>query len=129
MGKGKQATTRQVEFTVVRFTSGYNAILGRTTLHAFQAVSSTYHQCLKFPSEDGVCCVNGSQHVAQLYYITSTYCGEKASMTKKKWAVEVMHNSIPRYILKNEEKVEPASQMEEITLRGKVQNQNWSLSH
>lgn len=60
LGVGKQETTKFITFTVVRFNSGYNAILGRTTLHEFEAVFPSYHECLKFPTLQGNCCVRGS---------------------------------------------------------------------
>lgn len=35
LGDGSQETTRSITFTVIRFNSGYNAILGRAALHEF----------------------------------------------------------------------------------------------
>lgn len=65
LGSRAQTTTTQIDFTVVRFTFRYNAILGRSTLNVFHVESSTYHQCLKLPSNTGICCIRGSQQVAQ----------------------------------------------------------------
>lgn len=61
LGSHAKATTIEVKFTVVAFSFGYNAILGRVALHAFGAVTSSLHQCLKFSSEAGVCTVKGSK--------------------------------------------------------------------
>lgn len=58
--KGSQKSTTQVDFTLIQFTLGYNAIYGRTMLHAFQAVISNYHQCLKLPTKKRICCIKGS---------------------------------------------------------------------
>lgn len=41
LGQEEYTTTKKINFTVVRFNSGYNTILGRTTLHEFVAVSPT----------------------------------------------------------------------------------------
>ena len=37
------------DFLVVDVPSSYNAIIGRTWLHKMKAISSTYHQMIKFP--------------------------------------------------------------------------------
>lgn len=48
---------------------GYNVILGRVTLHDLQVISSSYHQCMKFPTETRVCKDKGSQkHVRECYF-------------------------------------------------------------
>ncbi|PKA65414.1 hypothetical protein AXF42_Ash005748 [Apostasia shenzhenica] len=43
-----------VNFAVIKDKSGYNAILGRTTLNSFGMVISTPHLCAKFPTSSGV---------------------------------------------------------------------------
>ncbi|PKA45600.1 RNA-directed DNA polymerase like [Apostasia shenzhenica] len=43
-----------VNFAVIRAKSGYNTILGRTTLNSFRMVISTPHLCAKFPTSNGV---------------------------------------------------------------------------
>ncbi|XP_013588985.1 PREDICTED: uncharacterized protein LOC106297252 [Brassica oleracea var. oleracea] len=45
--------TRTVKFSVIRTKSSYNAILGTPWLHSIKAISSTYHQCGKFPGPNG----------------------------------------------------------------------------
>ncbi|XP_024012926.1 uncharacterized protein LOC112087144 [Eutrema salsugineum] len=47
----------------------YNTILGTPWLHAMKAVASTYHQCLKFQTPDGVYTLRGNQAVARSCYI------------------------------------------------------------
>lgn len=91
-------------FTVVRFTLGYNSILGRSTLHAFQAITSTYHQCLKFPTKASICCIRGSQQIAQSCYMVSTYSSKRASFARKRRLEEVMENTVPRYLIKSKER-------------------------
>ncbi|XP_028064708.1 uncharacterized protein LOC114267835 [Camellia sinensis] len=44
---------KQVEFCVLKVPSTYNLILGRGWLHAMQAVASTHHQVMRFPSAMG----------------------------------------------------------------------------
>lgn len=46
--------TQMLKFLVVNAISAYNTILGRTGLHAFKAVASTYHLKMKFPTKNDV---------------------------------------------------------------------------
>ena len=55
----------EVDFIVVDFFSPYTAIMGRPWLHTFKAVSSTLHQKVKYPSEDQVLEIVGSQAAAR----------------------------------------------------------------
>ena len=54
-----------VTFIVVRSFSPYTAILGRPWIHAMEAVPSTLHVKVKFPTEYGVAEVRGNQQVAR----------------------------------------------------------------
>ena len=54
-----------VTFIVVILFSQYIAILGRSWIHAMGAVPSTLHVKVKFPTEQGVAVVRGSQQVAR----------------------------------------------------------------
>ena len=56
-------------FLVVDKKAPFNAILGRPWLHAMKAVPSTYHQCIKFPSDKGIAVVYGSQRSSPKYYM------------------------------------------------------------
>ncbi|KAK3030287.1 hypothetical protein RJ639_039870 [Escallonia herrerae] len=49
------------DFVVVKVPSAYNAILGRPTLNQLQAVVSTYHLKMKFPTEYVIGKVKGDQ--------------------------------------------------------------------
>ncbi|XP_028054237.1 uncharacterized protein LOC114258484 [Camellia sinensis] len=62
-----RADTRSVdvEVLVVKLPSPYNLIMGRTWIHTMQAVPSTYHQLLCFPTEYGIEQIRGSQKSAQ----------------------------------------------------------------
>ena len=50
-----------VAFIVVNLFSPYTAILGRPWIHAMGAIPSTLHVKVKFPTEQGVAMVRGSQ--------------------------------------------------------------------
>ena len=50
-----------VAFIVVNLFSPYTAILGRSWIHAMGAIPSTLHVKVKFPTEQGVTMVKGSQ--------------------------------------------------------------------
>ncbi|XP_028061434.1 uncharacterized protein LOC114264895 [Camellia sinensis] len=53
--------TLQIEFLVINTPSPYNAILGRPWIHQIEAVPSTYHQLIRFPTEHGVEQISGDQ--------------------------------------------------------------------
>ena len=53
LGEGSKRKTLMIEYLVVDALFVYNLILGRPTLNDFQAVSSTYHMNLKFPTPSG----------------------------------------------------------------------------
>ena len=54
-----------VTFIVVRLFPPYTVILGRPWIHAMGAVPSTLHVKVKFPTEQGVAIVRGSQQMAR----------------------------------------------------------------
>ena len=53
VGAYLQQITKDVNF-LVDCSSSYNAIIGRSTLNSWKAVTSTYHLLVKFPIEYGV---------------------------------------------------------------------------
>ena len=55
----------EVDFIVVDVFSPYTAIIGRPWLHTLGAVSSTFHQKVKYPSEDQMLKIVGSQSMAR----------------------------------------------------------------
>ncbi|XP_022158093.1 uncharacterized protein LOC111024662 [Momordica charantia] len=70
-GNGPRNITKIVEFLVVDYSSSYNAILGRPTIHTLKAIPSTYHKSLKFPTDGGISEVKGEQRVSCECYYTS----------------------------------------------------------
>ncbi|KAK3004460.1 hypothetical protein RJ639_019271 [Escallonia herrerae] len=60
-----------LDFVVVKVPSAYNVILGRPALNQLQAMVSTYHLKMKFPTEDGIGELKGDQTTAHQCYVTS----------------------------------------------------------
>ncbi|XP_022146774.1 uncharacterized protein LOC111015901 [Momordica charantia] len=76
-----KSITRMVDFLVVDYTSSYNTILERPTMHMLRAIPSTYHQSMKFPTPGGVGEIKGEQRVSRECYYTSMRGNDKASTT------------------------------------------------
>jgi hypothetical protein len=57
--------SEQVVFDIVDMEYPYNAILGRGTLNAFEAILHPAYLCMKIPSEQGPIAVHGSQEAAR----------------------------------------------------------------
>ncbi|XP_073049427.1 uncharacterized protein [Primulina eburnea] len=58
-------TTKMVRFLIVKSPSAYNIILGRPSLNLFQAIGSTYHMKLKFPTPKGTWEATGDSRLAR----------------------------------------------------------------
>nr|GEY27890.1 reverse transcriptase domain-containing protein [Tanacetum cinerariifolium] len=56
IGDATHSTKAWMNFMIVKSLSPYNGIIGRPGLKAIQAVPSTVHGMLKFPTEDGIKC-------------------------------------------------------------------------
>ncbi|XP_017246612.1 uncharacterized protein LOC108218204 [Daucus carota subsp. sativus] len=69
MGTEPRQATCMLNFLVVKALSTYNAILGRTGIHAFKAIPSTYHLKIKFPTRNGVGEEIGDQKMARSCYV------------------------------------------------------------
>jgi hypothetical protein len=57
--------TEQVFFDIVDMEYPYNAIIGRRTLNAFEAILHPSYLCMKIPSEQGPIAIHGSQEAAR----------------------------------------------------------------
>jgi hypothetical protein len=57
--------TGQVVFDIVDMEYPYNAIIGRGTLNAFEAILHPTYLCMKIPSEQGPIAVHGSQEATR----------------------------------------------------------------
>ncbi|KAL0455174.1 UNVERIFIED_CONTAM: hypothetical protein Slati_0856600 [Sesamum latifolium] len=77
MGRGTARKTCLLKFLVVDVPSAYNVILGRPTLNTFQAVISTYHMKIKFPTPGGIGEVQGDPLQSRRCYVDAVHRGEK----------------------------------------------------
>ncbi|XP_074355906.1 uncharacterized protein LOC141695567 [Apium graveolens] len=71
IGTEPREATQMLNFQVVKAASTYNVIMGRTGIHTFKAVPSTYHMVLKFPTRNGVGEARGDQKMARSCYIAA----------------------------------------------------------
>ncbi|KAK3037092.1 hypothetical protein RJ639_029934 [Escallonia herrerae] len=79
-GEGPRQAVHTFDFLVVKVRSSYNRILGRTGLNKLQAVASTYHLIMKFPTPVGVGFVKGDQILARRCYVASCKADETLSI-------------------------------------------------
>ncbi|KAL0366950.1 UNVERIFIED_CONTAM: hypothetical protein Sradi_3585100 [Sesamum radiatum] len=71
LGSYPKRVTKMVKFLVVDAPSAYNVILGRPSLNSFQAIASTYHLKLKFPTPNGIGEEVGDRRQARECYANS----------------------------------------------------------
>lgn len=65
VGNHPREKTLMSTFYVIDSPSPFNIILGRPWINGAKAVPSTYHLCVKFPTDHGIATVRGNQRVAQ----------------------------------------------------------------
>ena len=68
-GTYPQQLTKEITFLVVDCSSTYNTIIGRPTLNAWRAATSTYYLLVKFQTEYGVGEAHGDQMAPRECYI------------------------------------------------------------
>ncbi|KAL0283022.1 UNVERIFIED_CONTAM: Retrovirus-related Pol polyprotein from transposon [Sesamum radiatum] len=88
MGRGTTRKTCLLKFLVVDVPSTYNVILGRPTLNTFQAVVSTYHMKINFPTPRGVGEVQGDPLQSRKCYVEAVRKGQK-------WNVDDAPDQVP----------------------------------
>ncbi|XP_074353007.1 uncharacterized protein LOC141692168 [Apium graveolens] len=71
IGEEPREGTQMLNFQVVKAASTYNAIMGRTQIHVFKAVSSTYPIFRKFPTRNGIGEAKGDQKMAHGCYVAA----------------------------------------------------------
>ncbi|KAK4403112.1 Transposon Ty3-G Gag-Pol polyprotein [Sesamum angolense] len=71
LGSYPRRATKMIKFLVVDAPSAYNVILGRPSLNSFQAIASTYHLKLKFPTLAGIGEEIGDRRQARECYANS----------------------------------------------------------
>ena len=69
--------TQQVLFSVVEYLGLYNAIVGRTWLHAMKSIPSNYHQTISYVTASRQVDLQGSQLAARQCYQLSVHKREK----------------------------------------------------
>ncbi|XP_074377127.1 uncharacterized protein LOC141718649 [Apium graveolens] len=92
LGKFPYTVKKQVKFYVVRIESPYNAILGRPFMSTFEAVGSSPHLKIKFPTEKGVREMRGDQKTAciiMLEDLEKYQAYEKPEETRKRKRAKV----------------------------------------
>ncbi|KAL0285961.1 UNVERIFIED_CONTAM: hypothetical protein Sangu_2757500 [Sesamum angustifolium] len=82
LGSLPKRSTKMVKFLVVNAPSAYNIILGRPSLNLFQAIASTFHMKLKFPTSVGVGEVVGDELMARVCYVNTLKRSRKSWMEK-----------------------------------------------
>jgi hypothetical protein len=64
-GSVHNTRTKQIVFDIVDMEYPYNAIIGRGTLNAFEAILHPAYLCMKIPSDQGPIAIHGSQEAAR----------------------------------------------------------------
>ena len=65
-----EGVNKMTTFLVLDSPSTYNMIMGRPWIHDMRAVSSTFHQVIRFPTKWGVKEIKGDQQASRSYYQT-----------------------------------------------------------
>ena len=64
-------TLKIVDFVVFDKPAAYNIILETPWIYLIKTVPSTYHQCLKFPTPNGVETIRGDEEASRTCYLAS----------------------------------------------------------
>ncbi|KAL0315020.1 UNVERIFIED_CONTAM: hypothetical protein Scaly_2897700 [Sesamum calycinum] len=84
LGTGTPRKTCMLKFLVVDVSSVYNAIPGRPTLNAFEAVISTYHMKIKFSGRGGMGEVQGDPLKSRRCYIEAVHKEKKKEVPRRR---------------------------------------------
>ncbi|XP_074342642.1 uncharacterized protein LOC141680269 [Apium graveolens] len=95
IGEEPREATQMLNFQVIKATSTYNAITGRTGIHAFKAVPSTYHMVLKFPTRNGVGESRGDHKMAHGCYVAALRPDETGGQVLPIEDMDVRENDEP----------------------------------
>ncbi|KAK3001955.1 hypothetical protein RJ639_020249 [Escallonia herrerae] len=91
-GEAPHQAVHTFDFLIVRVKSSYNEILGQTGLNKLQAVASTYHLIMKFPTSIGVGLVKGDQILARRCYVASCKIEETLSIDDQRDEKTLRHS-------------------------------------
>ncbi|XP_074327987.1 uncharacterized protein LOC141665902 [Apium graveolens] len=94
MGQEPRQARQMCNFVVLKARSTYHAIMGRTGIHAFMEVPSSYHSIIKFPTRNGIGEERGDQKKARNYYVVSLRAdGAGRKLPMKTWtSVRMIRN-------------------------------------
>ncbi|XP_070015436.1 uncharacterized protein [Nicotiana sylvestris] len=81
-------TIQDTKFHVIKGDMRYNALLGRPWIGNMRAVSSTLHQMMKSPTEEGVKIVYGEQHAANEMFAIDEVVPTPEPSTLEKSSIE-----------------------------------------
>lgn len=59
-----RGVTKLVHFVVIDKPAIYDVIIGTPWIYSIRAIPSTYHQCVKFSTPDGVFTIRGNQRIS-----------------------------------------------------------------
>ncbi|RDX61810.1 Retrovirus-related Pol polyprotein, partial [Mucuna pruriens] len=78
-GEGNNAKMILVVYTVIEAESSYNIIMGRPALNRLKAIVSTYHLCMKYPTNGGVGAIWADSSMAKRCYQDNLRVGQRRS--------------------------------------------------
>ncbi|XP_024022057.1 uncharacterized protein LOC112091802 [Morus notabilis] len=85
--KTRQATT-MANFVVIRGGSQYNAMIGRLTLQELRAITSIYHQKVKFPTPNGMGEMKSNQYEARVAYFDALCRYDQSGSRRPGWFIK-----------------------------------------
>lgn len=69
-----------VKFSVLDKPAIYNIILGTLWIYGMRAVAYTYHQCVKFLTQDGTHTIRGNQRMFRTCFVSEKKLGMKSTL-------------------------------------------------
>nr|GEZ77866.1 reverse transcriptase domain-containing protein [Tanacetum cinerariifolium] len=90
-GDATHSTKTWMNFMIVKSLSPYNGIIGRLGLKAIQAVPSTVHGMLKFPTEEGIVTIRSSLLIPAEYAYKGYHQIQLATADEEKTAFHTRH--------------------------------------
>nr|GEZ60721.1 reverse transcriptase domain-containing protein [Tanacetum cinerariifolium] len=91
IGDATHSTKTWMNFMIVKSLSPYNGIIGRLGLKAIQAVPSTVHGMLKFPTEEGIVTIRSSLLIPAEYAYKGYHQIQLATADEEKTAFHTRH--------------------------------------
>ncbi|XP_024027821.1 uncharacterized protein LOC112093493 [Morus notabilis] len=89
-GEKPQQTTTMANFVVIKGGSQYNVVIGRPTLQAMRAITSVYHQKVKFPTPNGVGEMKSNRYEARVAYSNALRGYDQPSDKRPGWSIKTL---------------------------------------